>query len=457
MKTKVTTLKKILVLSFLLSNPAFSQLQSFGLEGKVVNEVKQYAGILYAATDSGVYKRNLFVDTTWVFMGLENIKVNAIYPHDMGPISSNIVITAGISPTFTEDDSALIYCRLDEEDDSWAITDTGIVRSEILEINSVDGFPSPLICGETYAGGNGKLYRRGISSWYEKVFDIGIGQLNVVKTNSITGDVWIGGENGILAPYISKSTDLGDSWNTAYPDLAGDNACNSIEFDPNDTAVVYAGMEGLIIKTTNGGESWEQTGLINTPYYFFGLAYDPFNNILYAGGTTNNNELGLFWSYDKGDTWHELLMTGLNLYKGISSLAIAANLIPEDYILYIGTYGDGVLSFRAPVNDIDDKKEIISDYQLKQNYPNPFNAQTTIEFTISPLAKGEIPIYRDGGFTTLKIYDVLGNEVATLISDYLSPGTHRVTWNADNVASGVYLYRLQAGTYTAAKRLVLLK
>jgi hypothetical protein len=452
MKTKIATLKKILILSLLLSNPAFSQFQSFGLEGKVINDIKHYAGILYAATDSGVYKKNLFVDTTWIFTGLENIKVTAIYPHDIGPVSSGIVMTAGISPTFTEDDSALIYCRLDVEDDSWAITDTGINRSEVLEINSVDGFPSPLICGETYAGGNGKLYRRGLSSWYEKVFDIGIGQLNVVKTNSNTGDVWIGGENGIFAPYISKSTDLGDSWNTAYLDLGGDNACNSIEFDINDTAVIYAGMEGLVIKTTNGGESWEQTGLTNTPYYFYGLAYDPFNNILYAGGSTNNNEFGLFWSYDKGETWHTFLATGIFLLKGISSLAIAATLIPEDYILYIGTYGDGVLSFRAPVNDIDDKRETISEFQLKQNYPNPFNAQTTIEFTTPPYQGGD-----KGVVVTLKIYDVLGNEVATLVSDYLSPGTHRVTWNADNIASGVYLYHLQAGSFTAAKRLVLLK
>lgn len=285
-----------------------------------------------------------------------------------------------------------------------------------------------------------------MSSWYEKVFDIGIGQLNVVKTNSITGDVWIGGENAILSPYISKSTDLGNSWITSFPDLSGDNACNSIEFDPNDTGIVYAGMEGLVIKTTDGGATWNPTGLTNTPYYFYGLAYDSFNNILYAGGSTNTNEFGLYWSHDKGDSWDSLPIIDSLPYKGISSIVIAATVIPEDYILFIGTYGDGVLRFRIPVTDTDEDGEIINEFNLKQNYPNPFNSQTMIEFSI-PMTE----------YVTLKVYNMLGREVATLVSDNFSAGNHQVKWNAGNLASGVYLYRIEAGTYTATKRLVLLK
>ena len=98
-------------------------------------------------------------------------------------------------------------------------------------------------------------------------------------------------------------------------------------------------------------------------------------------------------------------------------------------------------------------------YELNQNYPNPFNSQTTIEFSIpqnhsvSPLSeRGD-----KGGLVTLKVYNVLGREVATLVSDNLSAGIHQVKWNASNLASGVYLYRLKAGTFIANKRMVLLK
>ena len=132
---------------------------------------------------------------------------------------------------------------------------------------------------------------------------MGIGIINIVKTDFITNDVWIGGETGIFAPYISKSTDLGNSWNTVYPDLGGDNACNSLLLSPNDTSIVYAGMEGLVIKTTDGGTIWNPTGLTNTPYYFYALGYISFSNTLYAGGSTNSNEFGLYYSNDGGENW----------------------------------------------------------------------------------------------------------------------------------------------------------
>ncbi len=83
---------------------------------------------------------------------------------------------------------------------------------------------------------------------------------------------------------------------------------------------------------------------------------------------------------------------------------------------------------------------------LYQNYPNPFNPTTTIEFSLPR-----------SGYTTLKVFNTLGEEVATLVAENVSAGRYKVEWNADGLASGIYLYRLQAREFVETKKLVLLK
>jgi len=83
---------------------------------------------------------------------------------------------------------------------------------------------------------------------------------------------------------------------------------------------------------------------------------------------------------------------------------------------------------------------------LGDNYPNPFNARTTIEYNVPY----DMAI-------TLEIYDILGRKVETLIDDFQSPGSHAVIWDASHIASGMYFYRFQAGDYSAARRMTILK
>jgi hypothetical protein len=85
-------------------------------------------------------------------------------------------------------------------------------------------------------------------------------------------------------------------------------------------------------------------------------------------------------------------------------------------------------------------------FELKQNYPNPFNPTTTISWQ-SPV----------GSHQTLKVYDVLGNEVATLVNEYREAGRYEVTFDASNLASGMYLYRLQSGSFVETKKMILIK
>ena len=89
-------------------------------------------------------------------------------------------------------------------------------------------------------------------------------------------------------------------------------------------------------------------------------------------------------------------------------------------------------------------------FLLSQNYPNPFNPSTKISWQ-SPV----------GGWQTLKVYDILGNEVATLVNEYRNAGSYEVEFNSassiKNLASGIYFYRLQAGDYVETKKMILLK
>jgi hypothetical protein len=84
--------------------------------------------------------------------------------------------------------------------------------------------------------------------------------------------------------------------------------------------------------------------------------------------------------------------------------------------------------------------------QLAQNYPNPFNPSTTLQFS---LAKS--------GHVSLEVFNILGQHVATLVSEVLSTGTYRVNFDASALSSGVYLYRLTAGDFVQTKKMVLMK
>ena len=105
-------------------------------------------------------------------------------------------------------------------------------------------------------------------------------------------------------------------------------------------------------------------------------------------------------------------------------------------------------------NSVYEKNEetIPLDFALKQNYPNPFNPSTKIKFDIPSNLRGI-----DGSLVSLRIFNALGNEVAVLIYEPKSPGSYEVEWNASRLPSGVYFYRLQAGTYIETKKMTLIK
>jgi len=105
----------------------------------------------------------------------------------------------------------------------------------------------------------------------------------------------------------------------------------------------------------------------------------------------------------------------------------------------------GVIIVENPVGVPVD--ELIADkFELQQNYPNPFNPTTSISFSIPSSA-----------FTSLKVYDIIGNEVATLVNEEKTAGNYEVRFNASSLTSGTYFYKLSAGSFTEVKKMILLK
>jgi len=98
--------------------------------------------------------------------------------------------------------------------------------------------------------------------------------------------------------------------------------------------------------------------------------------------------------------------------------------------------------------------DILKDYMLEQNYPNPFNPSTRIRYTIpSVIASGT----KQSQLVTLKVFDILGNEVATLVDEEKEPGVYEVEFSAAYLASGIYIYRLQSSEFSDTKKMILLR
>ena len=106
----------------------------------------------------------------------------------------------------------------------------------------------------------------------------------------------------------------------------------------------------------------------------------------------------------------------------------------------VGTWNDEILT------SVNQSEKSPAKFELKQNYPNPFNPSTTIKYQI-PKA----------GMVSIKVYNILGQEVSTLVNGMKNSGSYEVNFNANNLASGTYIYRLQAGSFVQTKKMLLLK
>lgn len=165
----------------------------------------------------------------------------------------------------------------------------------------------------------------------------------------------------------------------------------------------------------------------------------------------------------KGAIWYDVNVNHLYDFKTKDSVNMAYPTTLKSYTAAVKSAGVGGSGY--PLGDlnwfpslkpsweqginltgVEELAPIPSAYELGQNYPNPFNPTTNINFSI-----------QQSGFVTLKVFSILGQEVATLINKNMEPGKYSVDFDASQLRSGVYMYQMTAGTYTSSKKMMLLK
>jgi photosystem II stability/assembly factor-like uncharacterized protein len=191
-------------------------------------------------------------------------------------------------------------------------------------------------------------------------------------------------------------------------------------------------------RSTDNGLTWTNMPIGNVAYSYTENSLGH----LFAG--TFNFGSGVKRSTDFGETW-ESINTGIPT-NDVRSVAIDA----QEY-LYAGPWGYSLYkTITSTVTSVNNENELPTTFYLEQNYPNPFNPSTKISWN-SPI----------GSHQTLKVFDVLGNEIATLVDEYKPAGTYEVEFNPSTInhqpSSGVYFYQLKAGEFIQTKKMIFLK
>jgi hypothetical protein len=196
--------------------------------------------------------------------------------------------------------------------------------------------------------------------------------------------------------------------------------------------------------------TWSRNG--NLLYLSAGNRLTPAN--AYPGVTTYySNDTWYGWDPTTGNLvdsikWHYVDTIAFDFQERSRSLAFS----PDGRYAYLCTYNRSDIPSFQKFEDpnwqsVDEQGQVVVDgYKLSQNYPNPFNPTTKINFEL-----------KNSGYTSLKVYDMLGNEVATLVNNELTSGTHSVNFNAANLASGTYVYQLNVNGTRITNKMILLK
>ena len=235
---------------------------------------------------------------------------------------------------------------------------------------------------------------------------------------------------GYYPSSLYKTTDGGVNWNVYT--ITSNSEVNSINF-PSEN-VGYACGYNNIYKTINGGVSWTQFYISNV-YNFYDIAFNDEMN----GWVIGNN--GIYHTQDGGLSWA--------LEFGLSDYTVNTFGIKRIESLWAAGAGCKIIKYNGDLTttvSFDQNSVLPTEFALLQNYPNPFNPLTKIRYDISKASQ-----------VNLKIYDVLGAEVTTLVNEFLQPGRYTAEWNASRFASGVYIYSIQAGDFVQTKKMILMK
>jgi photosystem II stability/assembly factor-like uncharacterized protein len=259
---------------------------------------------------------------------------------------------------------------------------------------------------------------------------------------------FVAGENSIFQPLLGRSTNSGINWDfTAFYLNNNEGRATGVDFTDINIGYVSARVwdgQGAIAKTTDSGNNWLSTFFSN-PLWDIDFPISGASQVGYAVGDAGV----ILKTYNAGDSWQQQQSsTTLRLNK--------VHFLDLDYGFVVGENGIilRTTSGGEPVTNVEELYSLINEFRLEQNYPNPFNPSTKIKYTI-PASPKSSP--KERTLVQLIVYDILGNQVAELVNDEKQPGVYEVNFDGTNLSSGVYLYRLTAGTFSDIKKLVLLK
>ncbi|MCU0415538.1 MAG: T9SS type A sorting domain-containing protein [Ignavibacteriaceae bacterium] len=249
------------------------------------------------------------------------------------------------------------------------------------------------------------LFPNGTLRWKYFIQNIGVAGSHVIPTIDYQGNLYFIGFDTTCCPYyislISVDYDGNFRWKYLF---------NEIEIEDFTQPLICDSLGTIYLGSTIG-------------YSYYAISSD--GHLIW--------KLPLILEHQQVDHTGAITEDG-TLYLGVHNSALAFN--QEKTLLAIQD---------TVTHVIDEKSEVIS-YLLEQNYPNPFNPTTTISYTILKY-----------GLVTLKVFDILGTEVAELINEVEEAGSYSVTFNASELPSGIYFYTLTSGNFVDTKKFILLK
>ncbi len=334
--------------------------------------------------------------------------------------------------------------------------------------------PQRCIGGSVETSNDGNVYVTwsGISSSFNLDF-AGLG----ISTDG--GETWTNQQNifdinAIYGLLPQKSNILINGLPQIVVDKSGGSMNGWLYIVTTEINKLPAGSDPDIIlhRSTDNGNTWSPGIRVNQDalnngkiQYFPYLDVDPYGNLnilFYDDRNTTSDSASVFLtrSTDGGDSWTEFeiasttfkpkpIAGGSSNYQG-DHIALISN----DYQLNAFWMADytGIYQVWSAVIDMnvlgvnENKNQQPTSFQLSQNYPNPFNPTTSMQYSIG-----------SGQFVTLKVYDVLGREVVTLVNEEKPAGEYEVEFKASKLPSGIYFYRLKAGNFVETKKMILLR
>jgi hypothetical protein len=384
---------------------------------------------LFVGGDNMLLMRSTDGGSTWTNVMGQGIEVDTV-----------LSLAEGCGYIFTGANGVESVYRSTDNGETWSTANNGL--PPYAAINEL------ITAGSTlYAATDRGIYSSDDSSGHWKIDTAGL-SLNQLYPGQNGGTVGI-------ALAGSKLYTIKKSWGSVYTSptdniswtqIAADILHEGYAITAIDTNVFIATQQGIYLYDINRS-TWlsRNNGLpIDDTIYLVSCILTKIDNLLFA-----YLESSSLYSYGKGiyvTSNLGLMWTHVNdsIFSNTSISAMVAN---RKY-LFAGTQSGG---WRISIADVvtsvhNDRTLMPTGYSLYQNYPNPFNPSTTISFCVPSKS-----------FVTLKVYDIIGREVVTLVDQEISAGFYAQQWNAINVSSGVYFYRLQAGSFTETKKLVLLK